>query len=198
MRQPAFGRPQVRGLPHNREVFLCAWYVWKLCTFIGHYECKNRLCMCCNKRFFSTHNTYENCVRLLGTTNAKIGFACAARRTFVATSVLIWQMYGVSIACVGCPCTYSCPWWRWPSNQSITKALVQSYIVPKAKMNLETFERCATTVFTTGVDHQTISKISGFIIFLFTSWEWERARAGIEPTAAAPSQPDCPGVSRSV
>ena len=25
----------------------------------------------------------------------------------------------------------------------------------------------------------------------------ERARAGIEPTAAAPSQPDCPGVSRS-
>ena len=28
-------------------------------------------------------------------------------------------------------------------------------------------------------------------------WEWERARAGIEPTAAAPSQPDCPGVGRS-
>ena len=30
-------------------------------------------------------------------------------------------------------------------------------------------------------------------IFLFTFWEWERARAGIEPTAAAavPSQPDC-------
>ena len=27
--------------------------------------------------------------------------------------------------------------------------------------------------------------------------ERERARAGIEPTAAAPSQPDCPGVSRS-
>ena len=25
----------------------------------------------------------------------------------------------------------------------------------------------------------------------------ERARVGIEPTAAAPSQPDCPGVSHS-
>ena len=28
-------------------------------------------------------------------------------------------------------------------------------------------------------------------------WEWERARAGIEHATAAPSQPDCPGVSRS-
>ena len=27
--------------------------------------------------------------------------------------------------------------------------------------------------------------------------ERERARAGIEPTAAASSQPDCPGISRS-
>ena len=34
-------------------------------------------------------------------------------------------------------------------------------------------------------------------IFLFTFWEWERARVGIKPTAAAPSQPDCPGVSHS-
>ena len=33
--------------------------------------------------------------------------------------------------------------------------------------------------------------------FLFTFWEWERARAAIGPTAAVPSQPDCPGVSRS-
>ena len=32
----------------------------------------------------------------------------------------------------------------------------------------------------------------------FRRWrKRERARAGIEPTAAAPSQPDCPGVSRS-
>ena len=33
--------------------------------------------------------------------------------------------------------------------------------------------------------------------FLYTFWKWERARAGIEPMAAAPSQPDCPGVSCS-
>ena len=33
--------------------------------------------------------------------------------------------------------------------------------------------------------------------FSFTYWEWERARAGIEPAAAVPSQPDWPVVSRS-
>ena len=33
--------------------------------------------------------------------------------------------------------------------------------------------------------------------FFVHFWEWERARAGIEPTAAAASQPDCPGVGRS-
>ena len=53
----------------------------------------------------------------------KNGFTCAAKRTYryVATPVLIWQTYFVSIACVGCP------WWRWSSNQSVSKALVQQF-----------------------------------------------------------------------
>ena len=34
-------------------------------------------------------------------------------------------------------------------------------------------------------------------ILTFLFWEWERARVGIEPTTAAPCQPDRPGVSRS-
>ena len=35
------------------------------------------------------------------------------------------------------------------------------------------------------------------ILVLQSLKKWERARAGIEPTAAAPTQPNCPGVSRS-
>ena len=61
------------------------------------------------ERFCSTHNTYENYARCLGTTNANIGFEFVAGQTYVATSVLIWQVYGLSIASVGFPCTCSCP-----------------------------------------------------------------------------------------
>ena len=39
-------------------------------------------------RFCSAHNTYENYVRCLRTTNVKIGFACA----FGPTYVLLWQI----------------------------------------------------------------------------------------------------------
>ena len=38
-------------------------------------------------RFCSTHNTYENYVRFLRTTNVKIGFACAFGPTYVVTFV---------------------------------------------------------------------------------------------------------------
>ena len=38
-------------------------------------------------RFCSTHNTYENYVRCLRTTNVKIGFACAFGPTYVVTYV---------------------------------------------------------------------------------------------------------------
>ena len=53
-------------------------------------------------RFCSAHNTYENYELYLGTTNAKIAFecACAAGQRYVPTSVLIWQMNGVSPDCL--------------------------------------------------------------------------------------------------
>ena len=41
-------------------------------------------------RFCSTHNTYENYVRCLRTTNVKIGFACAFGPTYVVTYVVTY------------------------------------------------------------------------------------------------------------
>ena len=46
-------------------------------------------------RFCSTHNTYENYVRCLRTTNVKIGFACAFGPTYVVTYVLLCLASGI-------------------------------------------------------------------------------------------------------
>ena len=63
---------------------------------------------------------------------------------------------------------------------------------------------CYTKSVQAAIDGAEVRKsISGaFTVHLFVTKyrRWrnrERARARIEPTAAAPSQPDCPGVSRS-
>ena len=78
------------------------YYCWRL---VDREKVWHSLVARVIERFCLTHNTKENCVCCLGTMNANVGFACAAGRTYVTMFVLIWQMYGVSIACVGCPRT---------------------------------------------------------------------------------------------
>ena len=51
-------------------------------------------------RFCSTHNTYENYAHYLGTTDAKIGFACATRRVNVCGNVCVDMANVWRLACV--------------------------------------------------------------------------------------------------
>ena len=61
---------------------------------------------------------YAQCIwklrKLFGHCERKNGF-CMGRRANVCGNVCVHMTNVWRLACVGCPCTYSCRWWRWSS-----------------------------------------------------------------------------------
>ena len=75
------------------------------------------------------------------------------------------------------------------NRNSFSRSLSQNH----DNLRLHTEEALAIKTLTPELNKRQEEMGTGFL-----PWRWrkrERARAGIEPTAAAPSQPDCPGVT---